>query len=64
MMGQAGFMTMDETLSSMSLFSREVYPRLVELTASYHPTAMKEIRSSQPDVEDVDVGLAASEFVR
>jgi alkanesulfonate monooxygenase SsuD/methylene tetrahydromethanopterin reductase-like flavin-dependent oxidoreductase (luciferase family) len=64
MMGQAGFMTMDETLSSMSLFSQEVYPRLKELTASYDPGTMKEIMSSQPDVEDIDVGLAASEFVR
>jgi alkanesulfonate monooxygenase SsuD/methylene tetrahydromethanopterin reductase-like flavin-dependent oxidoreductase (luciferase family) len=64
MMGQAGFMTYDETLSSMKLFTEEVYPRLKELTASYDAGAMKELRSSMPDVENVDVGLLASEFVR
>ena len=64
MMGQAGFMTMDETLRSMKLFTEEVYPRLKELTASYDPGVMREIRSSRPDVEAVDVGSFASEFVR
>ena len=64
MMGQAGFMTMEETLSSMKLFSQEVYPRLKELTASYDAGAMKELRSSRPDVENVDVSMFASEFVR
>ena len=64
MMGQAGFMTYDETMRSMSLFTQEVYPRLKELTASYDAGAMKELRSSQPDVEKFDGGLPASEFVR
>ena len=64
MMGQAGFMTTDETLRSMKLFTEEVYPRLKELTASYDPGVMREIRSSRPDVEAVDVGSFASEFVR
>ncbi|MCH9017639.1 MAG: LLM class flavin-dependent oxidoreductase [Chloroflexi bacterium] len=64
MMSQAGFMTFDETLSSMKLFSQEVYPRLKELTASYDPDQMKEIRASRPDVENVDIGALASEFVR
>jgi hypothetical protein len=64
MMGQAGFMTMEETLSSMKLFSQEVYPRLKELTASYDAGVMKELRSSRPDVENVDVSMFASEFVR
>ncbi len=64
MMSQAGFMTFDETLSSMKLFSQEVYPRLKELTASYDPGVMKEIRSSLPDVENVNVSALASEFVR
>ena len=64
MMGQAGFMTYDETLKSMKLFTEEVYPRLKELTASYDAGVMKEIRSSRPDVESVDTGLLASEFVR
>ena len=33
MMGQAGFLDHDETVKGMELFSREVYPRLKELTA-------------------------------
>ena len=64
MMGQAGFMTFEETLSSMKLFSEEVYPRLKELTASYDSGEMKELRASRPDVENVDVSMFASEFVR
>ena len=64
MMGQAGFMTYDETMRSMSLFTQEVYPRLKELTASYDAGAMKDLRSSRPDIEKFDVGLLASEFVR
>ena len=64
MMGQAGFMTYEETLKSMKLFTEEVYPRLKELTASYDAGVMKEIRSSRPDVDSVDTGLLASEFVR
>ena len=31
MMGQAGFLEHDETVRGMTLFSREVYPRLKEL---------------------------------
>ena len=64
MMGQAGFMTMEETLRSMKLFSEEVYPRLKELTASYDSGVMNELRSSRPDVENVDVSTFAPEFVR
>ena len=64
MMGQAGFMPYEETLKSMKLFTKAVYPRLKELTASYDAGVMKEIRSSRPDVESVDTGLLASEFVR
>ena len=64
MMSQAGFMTFDETLSSMKLFSEEVYPRLMELTASYDAGQMREIRATLPDVENVDVSSLASEFVR
>ena len=64
LMGQAGFMTYDETMSSMDLFAKEVYPRLKELTATYNPDAMKELRSSSPDVEGVDTSLLASEFTR
>jgi len=31
MMGQAGFVTPDETIKGLDLFAREVYPRLQEL---------------------------------
>jgi hypothetical protein len=64
MMGQAGFMTYDEAVRSMSRFTQEVYPRLQELTASYDAGAMKELRLVRPDVQEVDVGMLASEFVR
>ena len=64
MMGQAGFMTFEETLHSMKLFTEEVYPRLKELTASYDSEVMRELRSSRPDVENIDVSVLASEFVR
>ena len=63
-MGQAGFMTFEETLHSMKLFTEEVYPRLKELTASYDSGVMRELRSSRPDVENIDVSVLASEFVR
>ena len=64
MMSQAGFMTFDETLSSMKLFSEEVYPRLKELTAGYDAGRMQEIRATLPDVENINVSAPASEFVR
>ena len=64
MMSQAGFMTFEETLSSMKLFSQEVYPRLKDLTASYDAGVMQELRASRPDVENIDVSALASEFVR
>ncbi|HIM37877.1 MAG TPA: LLM class flavin-dependent oxidoreductase [Dehalococcoidia bacterium] len=64
MMGQAGFMTFDETMKSMKLFSEEVYPRLKELTASYDPGAMTELRASTPDVQTVDIGALATQFAR
>ena len=64
MMSQAGFMTFDETLASMMLFSEEVYPRLKELTAGYDAGEMQEIRVVLPDVENIDISNLASEFVR
>ena len=64
MMGQAGFMTFDETIKSMKLFSEEVYPRLKELTASYNSGAMRELRASTPDMQTVDIGALGTQFVR
>jgi alkanesulfonate monooxygenase SsuD/methylene tetrahydromethanopterin reductase-like flavin-dependent oxidoreductase (luciferase family) len=64
MMGQAGFLSYEETLASMRLFTDEVYPRLKELTASYDPGRMQELRARQPDREFVELGAFAAEFVR
>ena len=64
MMSQAGFMTFEETLSSIKLFSEEVYPRLKELTAGYDARRMQEIRATLLDVDNINVSALASEFVR
>ncbi len=63
-MAQAGFVTFEESMASMKLFTQEVYPRLKELTASYDPGVMRELRASRPDVENVDVSSFGTEFVR
>ena len=64
MMGQAGFLTYDETITSMQLFNDEVYPRLKELTASYDSERMRELRACQPHKEFADLGSFGVEFVR
>jgi hypothetical protein len=64
MMGQAGFVTFDEAVNSMKLFSKEVYPRLKELTASYDPEKMKAIRAAQPDRAAADPTILDVAFVR
>lgn len=64
MMGQAGFLSYDDTVTSMSLFYNEVYPRLKELTATYDPDRMQALRAHQPDKEFADLGLFGAEFVR
>jgi hypothetical protein len=63
-MGQAGFLTYDETIMSMQLFTKEVYPRLQELTASYDSERMRELRVRQPHKEFADLGSFGVEFVR
>jgi alkanesulfonate monooxygenase SsuD/methylene tetrahydromethanopterin reductase-like flavin-dependent oxidoreductase (luciferase family) len=64
MMGQAGFLSYDETIASMQRFTTEVYPRLQELTASYDSGQMHELRAGQPDKQAVDLDLFGAEFVR
>ena len=64
MMGQAGFLSYEETITSMQLFTQEVYPRLQELTASYDRGRMQELRACQPDKECADLGSFGAEFVR
>ncbi len=64
MMGQAGFLSFEDTIRSMTLFSNEVYPRLKELTAGYDAGTMKELRAARPDKELADIGSFGSEFAR
>ncbi|MBM3486739.1 MAG: LLM class flavin-dependent oxidoreductase [Alphaproteobacteria bacterium] len=65
MMMQAGFLTYDETIKSMSLFTKEVYPRLKELTAKYDPEAMKEARArAKPPGDGTTTDYFGVEFNR
>lgn len=64
MMGQAGFLSFEDTISSMKLFHDEVYPRLKELTAGYDPERMAAVRAAQPDREATDLGELGLAFVR
>jgi hypothetical protein len=64
MMAQAGFLSYAETVMSMQLFSKEVYPRLQELSASYDRGRMQERRAQLPDQEFADLGAFGLEFVR
>jgi alkanesulfonate monooxygenase SsuD/methylene tetrahydromethanopterin reductase-like flavin-dependent oxidoreductase (luciferase family) len=64
MMGQAGFLTYDETISSMQLFTKDVYPRLQELTASYDSERLQELRAHLPHQEGAELGAFGLEFVR
>ena len=64
MMAQAGFMTADETLRSMHLFTHEVYPRLRELTAAHSHERLQELRQREPHKEFVDLETFGVEFVR
>ena len=64
LMGQAGFLSYEEAIRSMQLFTTEVYPRLQELTASYDSEHMQDLRASQPDKEFADLSTFGVEFVR
>ncbi len=50
MMGQAGHLSPDKVMRSMTLYNDEVYPRLRELAAGWNPEAMAEQRRALPDV--------------
>ncbi len=54
MMGQAGFLSFEDTARSMKLFTNEVYPRLKELTAAHDPDEAAAIsaRAEAPDLGD------------
>ena len=64
MMGQAGFLSYENTIRSMQLFSQEVYPRLKALNASYEPGRMHELRAAQPDRQAAELGGMGLDFVR
>ena len=64
MRGQACFLTYEETISSMQLFTKDVYPRLQELTASYDSERLQELRAHQPHQECAELGAFGLEFVR
>ena len=64
MMGQAGHLSPEKVLKSMTLYSREVYPRLRELAAAWSPEEMMERRKSLPDIQHADTGSLAADFAR
>ena len=64
MMGQAGFVTQEETERSMRLYVDEVYPRLKELEASTTPAEAWEKSKSIPHKDTVRMDNFALEFVR
>ncbi len=63
-MGQAGFLSDSDALKSMRLYTREVYPRLRELTATADPAEMWERSKAVPVHDAVDLGAFGVEFVR
>ncbi len=64
MMGQAGHLSAERTLRSMTLFNNEVYPRLRELAAGWDPDEMAERRNRLPDIERVEADNLAVDFAR
>ena len=64
MMGQAGHLSAERTLRSMTLFNDEVYPRLRELAAGWDPDEMAERRKRIPDIERTGTDGLAVDFAR
>jgi hypothetical protein len=64
MMGQAGFLSYDDTLRSMRLFMQEVHPRLQALNATYEPERLQALRAHSPHREGVDLDTLGAAFVR
>ena len=63
-MGQAGFLSDEDAVKSMRLYSNEVYPRLRELTANSDPAEIAERSKATPAREEADLGSFGVEFVR
>jgi alkanesulfonate monooxygenase SsuD/methylene tetrahydromethanopterin reductase-like flavin-dependent oxidoreductase (luciferase family) len=64
MMGQAGFVTDEETETSMKLYAKEVFPRLKELEASTTPAEAWEKSKAMEQRDNVPLDGFALEFVR
>lgn len=64
LMGQAGFLSDDDALKSMKLYTKEVYPRLRELTATSDPAEIAERSAAIPARQSADIGTFGVEFVR
>ena len=63
-MGQAGFLSFDDAVSSMRLYSQEVLPRLKALNANHSVGRMQELRAAMPDRQMATLGDFGREFVR
>ncbi len=63
-MGQAGFLSDEDAIKSMKLYSNEVYPRLRELTKNADPAELWEKSKAMDAREGVDLGTFGVEFVR
>ncbi len=63
-MGQAGFLSDQDALKSMRLYTNEVYPRLRELAANADPAELYERSKALPARECVDLANFGVEFVR
>ena len=64
MMGQAGFVTHEETETSMKLYANEIFPRLKELEASTTPAEAWEKSKAMEQRDNVPLDGFALEFVR
>ena len=63
-MGQAGFLSDEDAIKSMKLYSNEVYPRLRELTKNADPAELWEKSKAMDAKDGVDLGTFGVEFVR
>ena len=63
-MGQAGFLSDEDALKSMRLYSAEVYPRLRELTDNANVSELWEQSQSTTPKDGVDLGTFGVEFAR
>ncbi|CAN7585260.1 LLM class flavin-dependent oxidoreductase [Variovorax paradoxus] len=64
MMGHAGLMTREDTTSSLSLFAREVQPRLKALVDGYDEDKMRALRAKMPDRKVTSVVGVSRDFAR